>query len=267
MAVLISSVIIVLREVLEAALLLSILLATSQRIRLRKRWLGLSLIIGLAGALIYANSLAAVSELFEGMGQEIVNTGMQLGVCASLIVTVFLFAQRHERLEAHGFLLPVSMAIAVALATAREGSEIYLYVSGFLRVQDIAMSVGIGSITGAGIGFSIGVLFYYLLLALPRQRCYWIAIGLLGLAAANMCSQAILLLIQADWLQVEAPLWDTSSLISESSVPGQLLYALVGYEATPSAFEAGGYLLSLLAVGIAAFIGWRLLPLPSEDRV
>lgn len=263
---LINSVVIVLREVLEAALLLSILLATSQRIRLRKRWLGTALLVGTAGALVYANSLAAVSELFEGMGQEIFNAGMQFGVCGALILTVFLFAQRHDRPESQGVLLPVSMALAVALATAREGSEIYLYVSGFLRVEDIAMSVGIGSITGAGIGFSIGVLFYYLLLALPRRRCYWISIALLGLAAANMCSQAILLLIQADWLQVEAPLWDTSSLISENSVPGQLLYALVGYEATPSAFEAGAYLLSLLAVGIAAFIGWRLLPLPSEDH-
>ena len=55
-------------------------------------------------------------------------------------------------------------------------------------------------------------------------------------------------------------MWDTSGLISEGSLTGQLLYALVGYEATPSALEVLAYAGSLLIIFLAALIGWRLTP-------
>lgn len=264
---LISSVVIVLREVLEAALLISILLATSQRLGIGKRWLAGALAIGISAAVLYAHSLARISEWFDGVGQEVFNAGMQFGVCLAAIATAFMFARRHDRPSARGVLLPWMMATAVVLATAQEGAEIYLYVSGFLGVRELALSVGTGSVTGAGIGFSVGVLFYYLLLALRPRPALLISLALLALSAANMCRQAVLLLIQADWLQVGAALWDTSSLVDESSIFGQLLYALVGYEATPSVDEVGGYLLSLAAVAVASLAGWYLLPLKEKDTL
>jgi high-affinity iron transporter len=127
-------------------------------------------------------------------------------------------------------------------------------------MEEFFSAVSIGSVAGAGIGFSIGVLFYYLLVALPERRSLRISLVLLGLAAANMCIQATSLLIQADWLPAAQPLWDTSNWIHEGSLPGQLLYALVGYEATPSPIEAGAYVAALATIGLAAFAGSRLRP-------
>jgi high-affinity iron transporter len=63
-----------------------------------------------------------------------------------------------------------------------------------------------------------------------------------------MAAQTILLLNQADWLPFTPTAWDTGGLLSESSVLGQLAYALIGYEATPSIMQVGAYTLGLVIV-------------------
>ncbi|MFA5549165.1 MAG: hypothetical protein WDA10_11530, partial [Porticoccaceae bacterium] len=49
------------------------------------------------------------------------------------------------------------------------------------------------------------------------------------------------MLIQSDWLPGGAILWDSSALLPEDSLAGQLFYALVGYEASPSLTQAIAY--------------------------
>ena len=252
---LLTSVVIVLREVLEAALLISILLATSRRLGLNSRWLKISLVIGLIGATVYAHFLGPISALFGGFGQELVNATLHLLVFLTLIVIVFLVARHHGHARVTDRLLPLMMAAAVAVATAQEGSEIIVYVTGFLQVSGFLGSVGIGSLTGAGIGLSVGIFFYYLLLSLPYQRAHWISLALLGVAAASMSAQVSTMLIQADFLSAAGPVWDTSWLVDEQSLPGQLLFALVGYESTPSLVEVVIYAASLLVVIAAVLLG------------
>lgn len=252
---LLNSVVIVLREVLEAALMISILLATSRRSRLHGRWLGIALPTGLGGAIVYARYLGPISETFDGFGQELLNATLHALVFAALLGVVFLVVRLRGRIAGAGRLLPALMAVAVALATTQEGAEIIVYVTGFLQLSNFLGSVGIGSLAGAGIGFSIGVLFYYLLLALPARRAMWISVALLAVVAASMCLQAAKLLIQSDFLTADGPVWDTSWLLAENSLPGQLLYALVGYEATPSLVEIAAYAGSLLIICAAAALG------------
>jgi high-affinity iron transporter len=143
------------------------------------------------------------------------------------------------------------MALVVTLAITREGFEILVYLLGFAGNLQQLLVVLIGSAIGAGIGISIGALVYYLLRSLPRGPSLLTSLLLLVLVAAGLVSQAALLLIQADWLPSQLPLWDSSGLIAEDSVTGQLLYALIGYEATPTAIQAGfhatGALLMLIA--------------------
>ena len=62
-----------------------------------------------------------------------------------------------------------------------------------------------------------------------------------------------MLLVQADWLPASQPLWNSSAWLPEGSLLGQLLYALIGYEATPGPWQVGLYGASiLLALGVAA---------------
>jgi high-affinity iron transporter len=157
------------------------------------------------------------------------------------------------------------MALAVAAAITREGAEILIYVTGFWQMSDFLSSVGVGSLAGAAIGCSVGVLFYYLLLAVSPARALLISVVLLGLAASGMSAQAMGLLIQADWISVAGPIWDSSGFIAEDSLTGQLLYALIGYEASPSAVEVATYAASIAVMALSAITGRTLFVKRGSD--
>lgn len=252
---LVSSVIIVLREVLEAALMVSVLLAASHRLDFGSRWLVFALVFGFVGAAVYGWFLDPISQLFDGVGQELLNACLHFAVFVALASIVFLIARQRGQPATKNPVLPTIMAAAIALAVVREGSEVLIYVSGFVQMDNFMSSVGIGSLAGAAIGFSVGVLFYYLLLALPPNRAVIISLVLLGLAASGMSAQATGLLIQADWLSVSGPVWDSSGFIAENSLTGQLMYALIGYEASPSAIEAATYASSIVIMALSALLG------------
>jgi len=260
---LLNAVIIVLREVLEAALLISILSAMSVLLGVGRRWTGWSLAAGLAGALLLGYSIDTVSGWFGGVGQEVVSAALQIAIYLLLGLFIVLMQSHEHRAGNRDFLLTPVMAGAVAIAVAREGFEILVYVYGFALDLHQLMSVLAGMAIGTGIGISAGALIYYLLIGLRRRWSRAGGAGLLILVAAGMASQAALLLIQADWLPSQLPLWDSSAFIAEDSVGGQLLYALLGYEATPTAIQAGcyfggGLLLLLLALVTPWFVRRRV---------
>jgi high-affinity iron transporter len=243
--VLLNSVIIILREVLEAALLISVLLVLTQSLDKSFRWVAWALLAGLIGATVYGISIDVISEWFDGVGQEVVNALLQVGIFSLIAVTMVLLPRQLYARESGG-LLAVMMILMVALVLTREGAEIMIYLSGFLRGSDQLSSVLLGAAIGASIGISAGVLFYYLLRNRSERRTIGISVVVLMLVGSGMASQAAQLLIQADWLPAQLPIWDSSGWISESSVTGQLLYALIGYEATPAAIQAGFHFGGLL---------------------
>jgi len=253
---LLNSVVIVLREVLEAALLMSVFLASARFLQIRNRWVVAALAAGIVGAVVYGYLLDPVSNLFDGVGQEVCNALLQLGAFALLAGTVYQIPRRVSEPGKSAAMLVTFMAITVALAITREGAEILIYVSGFWGLNDFLSAVAVGSVIGACIGFSVGVLIYYLLLAQPIRLALPTSVLLILLIGAGMTSQAIRLLIQADWISVSGPVWDTSHILSEQSLTGQLLYALVGYEASPSSIEVFAYVGSLTVL-VAAFIAGR----------
>jgi high-affinity iron transporter len=73
------------------------------------------------------------------------------------------------------------------------------------------------------------------------------------LLAAGLFSGGVGRLQGLGFLPVTDPLWDTSWLLSDRSVPGSFLSGLVGYRAQPFAFEVGAYLLYLVAAGFLLF--------------
>ena len=244
---LINSVIIVLREVLEAALIVSILLAQGQVLSLPRVYFMLQVMVGAILAAVYASNIVAVSALMGGIGQEIVNTVLHglIVICTMVLIGAIKKPQAK---------LIIIFAGAGCLATAmvRELAEIIIYINGFASVPSLLSSVLAGSFIGAGIGFSIGVFFYYLIVGMRPINGLRLSLVMLGLICAGMVSQAIQFLMQADLIPSHAPLWDTSAWVSEHSIIGQLLFALVGYEATPTAIQATGYGLALLLAFILA---------------
>ena len=250
---LLTAVIIVLREALEAALLISILSALSGVLGIQRRWIAWSLMAGMAGAITLGSTIDSVSGWFDGVGQEVTSAAMQTLVYLLLGYFIFLVQVLKSPDRYRLRTLMIVMSAIVALAVTREGFEVLVYISGFAMNLPQLMTVTVGSAIGGGIGISVGALLYYVLVNLRYPWSRVCGIGLLVLVAAGLCSQAALLLIQADWLPSRLPVWDTSAFIAEDSVTGQLLYAMIGYEATPSAIQAacyfgGGFLLIAIVI-------------------
>ncbi len=65
-----ATLIIVFREVLEAALVIGIVLAATQGVPRRMFWIGLGLASGVAGAMLVAAFAEVIANTATGMGQE-----------------------------------------------------------------------------------------------------------------------------------------------------------------------------------------------------
>ena len=247
---LLTSVIFVLREVLEASMLISVLLALSAHWRQGFVWVFWSVLVGSIGTLLFASFLHVVTDSFEGAGQELTNVSLQ-GVSYFLILAIVAlspFIQSHKRL------MSVFMAVAVSCAMTREGSEILIYIMGFASVPEQAAAVYAGSAIGGGIGISLGVLLFSALRSVSEGRVQLIAIVLISLMGAGTIMQASMLLEQIDWLPMGQALWDSSGVISEQSVAGELLYAVFGYEATPSVTQAVLYMIALALMFVSYWV-------------
>jgi high-affinity iron transporter len=254
---LITSVILVLREVLEAAVLISVLLALAKHLRLGRNWLGWAIPLAVAGMILYAGNLARITDALDGAGQEVSNATMQLLVYALILLTVSLSASGAVSSARRRKVLAAAMAVTVALAMVREGAEIWVYVSGFSMSGGYPVAVYAGSIIGAGIGTSVGILLFALLRVQTPARRLGLCLALLCLTGAGMVMQATMPLQQVDYLPTGSALWDTSWLVNERSIPGELLYAVFGYEATPSLLQVGLYIGCLLLLATAAVRGLR----------
>jgi len=253
-----NSIALISQEVLEASILISILMALTKQLELSSRWAISALLIGSFGAYIYGLNIGNISEWFDYVGQEIVNACIQIAIVMLMFMATFLYSRSIFNTKKYGQTLFIVNATAiVALAIVREGAEIYNYLAGALTHAEYLVSVTTGSIIGTGIGVSIGILFYYSLGAITGKRRHIIGLILFSLIAGSMTLQALLLLNQADWIPSTPILWDTSSLLSEHSLTGRLLYGLIGYEATPSILEFFGYLATVV---IMLFIGIKKTP-------
>jgi high-affinity iron transporter len=247
-----------LREVLEAALLVSLLLSTSMVMGISRRGVVAGIVLGVIGAGLATWQFDLISESFEGVGQEVFNAAL-LGAMVLLLLAYSGYLAKCAAQQQAGISAPLLIAcLVVAIAVTREGMEIFIFVYGFTAIPSELLSVLVGSAMGAGIGISLGVLIFYGLINLPGRLGVSVPHLLLALVAAGMASQAVVYLTQGGLIDSWLPVWDTSDWISETSVTGQLLYALLGYEATPTATQLVLYGITLLLFIAVALLVRRL---------
>jgi high-affinity iron transporter len=251
--------IIVFREVLEAALVIGIVLASSRGIAASRRWVLAGVLGGIAGALLVAAGAESIAAAFEGVGQEIMNASILLAAVA-MLTWHSVWMQKHgaeiaRDMRAVGHDVgrgtrPLHvLALVVGLAVLREGSEVVLFLYGIAAGG--AGSAGLlgGSILGLAAGAAAGALMYFGLLRIPARHLFSVTGWLIVLLAAGMAGQAAGLLVQADVLPaLMEPVWDASRLLPEHGAIGQLLHVLVGYEDRPSAMQLIAFAVTLTGI-------------------
>jgi len=252
--------VIIFREVLEAALIIGILAAATRGLPHSRRWLTSGVVAGLLGAGIVAAFTDVIGSMASGVGQELFNA-VVLGLA------VLMLAWHNIWMSSHGAVLAANaknvgksikdgasecsiLLVIVGLAVLREGSETVLFLYGISATENSEQSsMLMGGLAGLLAGVTVGFIMYKGLLRIPL-RWFFTATGILVLLlAAGMASQAAHFLIQADLLpSLAQPLWDTSTLLSESSIAGMLMHSLMGYDSQPAGMQVVFYVIVLILI-------------------
>ena len=151
------AVMLVLREVLEASLFISLLLALGETLSMRRAWLLPALALGLLASGLASHFAGTIAEQFDGVGQELLNAALFLTAMISFITINALILPRVLRKNvatATPRWLYAAFALIVIGSLTREGSEVWIYLSSFQGQADIYRSATIGGLIGTGIGVS-----------------------------------------------------------------------------------------------------------------
>src|ERR1044071_1521470 len=105
----------------------------------------------------------------------------------------------------------------------------------------------VGGLLGIVAGAAFTALTYFGLLAIPTRYIFSVTSWLIALLAAGMAAQAIQFLNNGGVAVVlDRMVWDTSWLLSEGSILGRMLHALIGYTERPTELQLIIYIATLL---------------------
>lgn len=252
--------IVVFRETLEAALVVSIILAATYGVPGRTFWVGAGVLLGFLGACVAAAFAGAITAAAEGMGQELLNATILL-LAVAMLSWHIVWMSRHGReiardMKAVGSAVAAgdrplyALAIAAGVAVLREGSETVLFLYGIASSGEESM-LGMlgGGLLGGAAGIAVGLLLYGGLLTIPLRHLFSVTNGLIMLLTAGLAAQAAGFLVQADMIPaLGGPVWDTTHILSDKSIVGKVLHSLVGYEARPEGIQVLAYAVVLAAL-------------------
>jgi len=258
-----ATLLLVFREFLEAALIVSIVAAATRGVSGRGRWIGGGIATGIVGAGVVALSASGIANAMSGMGQEWFNAAVLLAAVAMIGWHVVWMARHGRELAVRmqfigrevsvGHRPLTALLVVVAIAVLREGSEVVLFGYGMLAGGATASGLVVGGVLGIVAGTAVGLALYFGLLRIPMRHFFTATNGLLILLAAGLASVAAGYLVQADALPpLVDMMWDSSWLLTDDSFFGRALHVLVGYTAQPSGVQILFYAatVALLVLGM-----------------
>ena len=263
--------IILFREVLEASLIIAIVMSASRGIARRGRWVMGGIALGVLGAALMALLASDLALKFEGRLSAILNAII-------LLSAVVLLTWHNVWMKSHGRKLAADIAtvgedvqtgrqpltalmLLTFAAVMREGSEAVLFIWAIATSGNQGLSMTLGGFGGVMAGVLVGMLLYRGLLGIPLRHFFSFTSWLILLVTAGLSAQAAGFLNQAQLLPALGnELWDTSRLLSQASILGQLLHTLIGYIARPSGIEVLFYVGTILT----ALLLMRLFSSPSS---
>lgn len=251
--------VIVFREVIEAGLIVGIVLASTRGVPGRSRWVAMGVGSGVLGAGLVAACAGAISGAFAGTGQELLNAAI-LATAVVMLMWHNAWMARHSRdlvvsMRQVGIAVVAgerplwALAVVVGLAVLREGSEVVLFLYGVLAGGGSGGAVFAGGLLGVAAGVAFTLLAYGGLLAIPARHVFSVTSILITLLAAGLAAQAAQFLAAAGVIEaLDAQVWDTSHVMAQSSLPGQLLHTLIGYNDQPSLLQVVTYVGVIVAM-------------------
>lgn len=262
-----------LREGVEAALILGIVLSTLRTLQRadlnRSVWAGASA-AGLA-SLGVATGLRLVGATLEEPAEQIFE-GISMLLAAGILTWMLFWVKhqaRHQRVgieeQVRGSLAGRPIFWLAFLAVFREGVELALFL---LAVG--SNSAPLQTLTGALLGLAAAALLGWLAFNSSRRlsmRAFFQATNiLLLLVAAGLVAHGIHEFVEIGWLPTLIdPLYDVNGILNENSILGSLLKAMFGYNGNPSLLETLVYAGYLAALGLLVSLQSRPARLQSTS--
>jgi len=255
-----------LREGLEAALIIGIVLGALRKIRRTDLapalWLGTLAAVGVS--ILSAILLTLLGLSLEGPAEKIYE-GITMFLAAG-ILTWMIFWMSTQAKNLKGEIEDgVNKAAASTgrraifwlafVAVVREGVELALFITAafFAGSNENITTNTILTLTGVVLGLGTSILLGWSLLAATARlnlKLFFQVTGyLLILFAAGLVAHGIHEFNEAGWIpNVIENVWNVNAIIDEKSVLGELLKTLFGYNGNPSLTEIIGYLTYLAGV-------------------
>lgn len=258
----ISSFLLSLREGLEAALILGIVLGALVRLNRRELrqhvWRGALLAALLAGILAAIFNVLGLS--LEGAAEEIFE-GLTMLLAAGILTWMIFWMRRiggslKSELEAETRRAAAQGSSAglfalAFLAVFREGLELALFLTA-ARMTAGAVPTLAGAVLGLAAAAVLGWILFATTRRLSLRRFFTVTNVLLVFFAAGLVGTGIHELNEAGWIPAVAdPLYNLNPLLDETQPAGVVLKTLFGYNGNPSLTETLAYLGYLLAAWLA----------------
>lgn len=246
----------VLREALEAGLLVCLLAASLRRTGCSRRipyvWLGLGASVLPEAALLSAASWGV--RILAGQA-HLVTEAVFLAVSTAAVTGVILWFRQTAQQDLAGLLAcprfasPFGVFALAFLLTAREGLETVLLLAGPVVRGTGGAALLVSALSAAALAALASFLVYCRFAVLPLRSFFATSGALLVLLGAGLLSNTIQSWQYLRWLPTLPIAWDTSRLLPPTSLAASLLGALVGYNARPTILEAVAWWTYVLVVG------------------
>jgi high-affinity iron transporter len=248
-----------LREGIEAALIISIVLGMLKKMNRYDRapvvWLGVvcAALLSVAVAII----LGVIGAEFEGAAEQVFEACTMLFAAAVLTWMIF-WMQKQGRQVQKGLEADVREALSggqtvalfsvAFLAVLREGIELALFLTAVNFSSPVvggeAPVLGwLGGVLGLIAAIVIGWLMYESTIKLNLRRFFQFTSIVLIFFAAGLVGHAVGELNELGWIMpVIEQVYNLNHVVPETTLFGQFLKALFGYNANPSFTEMLGYI-------------------------
>jgi high-affinity iron transporter len=263
-----ATLVIFLREGVEASMIVAILLAylnrLGQREHFRDVFLGVGaalLLAGAGGAVVYTT----VRSYDGTRGQTIFETFTYL-LAAAVLTYMTFWMRSHARSLSKELRSRTDAALdgkarwglglLAFQAVGREGLETVVFTLAILFSTSPA-----GAISGAAIGLAGSLAIAYVIYRLGHKlnlgRFFTVIGVLLMVFAAGLLADAIENLQELGWLPLlNLPMWHSGRLLSEDSALGDVLHSFFGYSDAPTPLQLLVYV-GYLVIAVAAYLGLR----------
>ncbi len=266
----ITSLVLSLREGLEAALIIGIVLSALSRTG--RTDLNLPLWAGVTSAFVISGLAAlllrALDKNLEGKMEQIYE-GITLLLAAGVLTWMIVWMNGQSRslkadledkvnqLTGNGG--QGALFLLTFIAVMREGIELALYLTASSIAYNTIQMI-VGALTGLIAATLLGYLLYSSTLHLNLQHFFQVTSIILILFAGGLVAHSVAEFNEAGIIPVViTPVWNLNALLNDQSAVGTIFNALFGYQSSPSLTVVMGYAAYILAA-IVFFVRPRRTP-------